>query len=1116
VALICVSVGIFPPPTAVRAEEERFLAPIGPPDPNAIPIYTAQDLDNVRNNLSGSYVLMNDIDLSGFNGGEWIPIGTDRSNAFAGIFDGQGHVIWNLRITGDRYHANGLFAYIYGAQLRNVGMEGTYIDVSSDSGSLAGGIVSDSSYSYIGNCYNTGYISVSCNSNAYVGGILAYSHVYSNVSPTNISNCYNTGYISAVSVRDSGAYVGGIAGFFANNDSIISNCHNTGDIYSYSSHSLAGGIVGRFSSSISNCYNTGNITSSTDSNYHNSNLGSEVGGIAGSATSPAIIDSCYNTGNITLSVSFSFFSSDQIYSNAGGIAGSSSSIMSNCYNTGDINSSSNYHPLAGGIVGTSNSSPNPTSISNCYSSGDIIASTSSSNAFSYAGGIAGYSHLRSISDCVVLSALIVAENTDSWGRNGRQSNLISVMDDLSNNLALSGIAGDAINDADRLISEAEARSQSTYEALGWDFDTVWEMVSGYDYPQLRMLDSGDGELIPTVPPIQPTPTATPAPTAAPTAAPGSGYPITASAGTGGRISPAGTVAVPIGGGQTFSVTANSGYRISDVLADGVSVGAVSSYTFENVTGSHSIEARFALSGASGGDGVSNGSGGSGGDPGGNLAPPVPSAPAAPSASASPTASPVPLSPRYIYDSVDPGADVTLSADRLAGVTDLASAIQLIRETADRLTSQQKGSATAIDRITLFAEEALAQVASAQIATGDEIIVDQVSVRALEARLQGATGAVEQALAAAGVITARELSMDAKFITQPADTVVIVIDPSAVDTSASHVRVETPDYALTFTAEGIRANTADGPLIITVTDVTASTAVPVTLFPDAVSQDAAFLSRALWTTDADSEGSSYTRTADTGVKVYHISFSKPVAAKVKLSLTPAFGNPDYQAITNAAGNPVGGKYNPVAGKLEARIGETDTYTVKENRKDFADIAGKTREMQDAIRILASKGIIAGTSPTEFSPDAPINRAEIAALIVRTLAKYEGNAEVDFADVQRSDWFFASVGSAKKHGIMGGVSETTFAPRVNIPKDQIVVVSARVLRNEMKYKNPTNAGAYLSAYTDQSAIPVWALTDIALATRENLVVKRTDGTFEPTFTMARGDAAIILYRLFNRIW
>jgi hypothetical protein len=174
------------------------------------------------------------------------------------------------------------------------------------------------------------------------------------------------------------------------------------------------------------------------------------------------------------------------------------------------------------------------------------------------------------------------------------------------------------------------------------------------------------------------------------------------------------------------------------------------------------------------------------------------------------------------------------------------------------------------------------------------------------------------------------------------------------------------------------------------------------------------------------------------------------------------------------------------------------------------------MQEAINILAAKGIISGTSATTFSPDAPITRAEIAALITRTLSKFDSNADGGFADVSRNDWFFGAAGSAARHGIMNGTSATTFAPRVNIPKDQIVAVSARVLRTEMRYRNPTNVEGVLAVYTDAGSLANWSRTDIALATRENLVVRRTDGRFNPNEMMTRGDAAIILYRMFMKIW
>ncbi len=70
------------------------------------------------------------------------------------------------------------------------------------------------------------------------------------------------------------------------------------------------------------------------------------------------------------------------------------------------------------------------------------------------------------------------------------------------------------------------------------------------------------------------------------------YTITASAGTGGTISPSGAVTVNKGANRSFTITPNTGYSISGVTVDGASVGAVSSYTFNNVTANHTISASF--------------------------------------------------------------------------------------------------------------------------------------------------------------------------------------------------------------------------------------------------------------------------------------------------------------------------------------------------------------------------------------------------------------------------------------------------------------------------------------------------------------------------------------------
>ena len=72
------------------------------------------------------------------------------------------------------------------------------------------------------------------------------------------------------------------------------------------------------------------------------------------------------------------------------------------------------------------------------------------------------------------------------------------------------------------------------------------------------------------------------------------YAITSSAGSGGAITPAGTVTVNSGGNQTFNIAPNGSYRVSDVLVDGVSKGPITTWTFTNVTANHTISASFTL------------------------------------------------------------------------------------------------------------------------------------------------------------------------------------------------------------------------------------------------------------------------------------------------------------------------------------------------------------------------------------------------------------------------------------------------------------------------------------------------------------------------------------------
>ncbi|WLB19519.1 filamentous hemagglutinin N-terminal domain-containing protein [Bradyrhizobium japonicum] len=188
-------------------------------------------LQNINTNRSGNYVLGANIDASataGWNGGAgFTPIRGigDISSYFSGIFDGLGHHISNLTINRPSSDNIGLFGYIDGGTIRNVGLEG---------GSVTG--------------------------NNAVGGLVGSSGLWvyggtSSVAYNTISNVYNTG-----NVTGSGAMVGGLVGDAY--ITTISNSYATGTVAGYGA---AGGLGGRVvASSISNSYATGNVSAVWD------------------------------------------------------------------------------------------------------------------------------------------------------------------------------------------------------------------------------------------------------------------------------------------------------------------------------------------------------------------------------------------------------------------------------------------------------------------------------------------------------------------------------------------------------------------------------------------------------------------------------------------------------------------------------------------------------------------------------------------------------------------------------------------------------------------------------------------------------------------------------------
>jgi len=261
---------------------------------------------------------------------------------------------------------------------------------------------------------------------------------------------------------------------------------------------------------------------------------------------------------------------------------------------------------------------------------------------------------------------------------------------------------------------------------------------------------------------------------------------------------------------------------------------------------------------------------------------------------------------------------------------------------------------------------------------------------------------------------------------------------------------------------------------------------------------------------EADGISLDRVTDT----VEVTMSEGMSATVSLPATVDEKN--ILVLLNEAGEPQVSKYNPIMGTIDTNITESGIYILSEYSIDFSDIEHKDSQMKEAITQLASRGIMQGTVDGRFDPDDLITRAEFISAVVQVFDMLDHDAVSSFADVSRIDWFYAAVATAEREKLLDGFEDNTFRGNNQIPKDLMVVVTANMLIEQMGYLVPTDIEAELARYLDRNEIERWSEDGVALATQSNVLIYRIDGLFAPKSTMTRGDAAIVLYRVFNKVW
>ena len=184
----------------------------------AIHVSTAEDLSAMADNLSGYYVLDNDIDLSEY--GDWVPIG-DEDQPFTGFLNGNFHTIKGLDVQADVYsgYDGGLFGCLNGANVFALVVEDASIDVQAhgdeDLFAEAGIIAGHAFNSSVSQCYVSGSVSVYGDGYLYAraGGIIGAAE-----QSCDISSCIVSGALTASGGNLRNSMAGGICAWLAGNE----------------------------------------------------------------------------------------------------------------------------------------------------------------------------------------------------------------------------------------------------------------------------------------------------------------------------------------------------------------------------------------------------------------------------------------------------------------------------------------------------------------------------------------------------------------------------------------------------------------------------------------------------------------------------------------------------------------------------------------------------------------------------------------------------------------------------------------------------------------------------------------------------------------------------------
>jgi parallel beta-helix repeat protein len=156
-------------------------------------------------------------------------------------------------------------------------------------------------------------------------------------------------------------------------------------------------------------------------------------------------------------------------------------------------------------------------------------------------------------------------------------------------------------------------------------------------------------------------------------------------------------------------------------------------------------------------------------------------------------------------------------------------------------------------------------------------------------------------------------------------------------------------------------------------------------------------------------------------------------------------------------------------------------------------------------LVSRSLITGFPDGTFKPEAPLTRAQYAAIVAKAFTLPFKQAKTNFSDVPAGFWATEAIAKANQMGFISGFPDGTFRPGQNLTRVQALVS----LATGLGFTGGT-AGV-LAIYSDRAQIPDYAIDRVAAATQRRIVVNHPNvAQLRPSQDITRAEVTTLVYQ------